>query len=106
MKNQIQTPRPLPNSLTELGRETRREARNDGTLRGGWQCAIGDIRGLLTAAKHGEDVEENLDSAFRILERLRLIAQDRVRHACSCEASQNLEQVAGSSLHAETCMVP
>lgn len=92
MKKQTQTPQPLPNSLTESGREARREARDNGTLQGWWQCAIGDVRGLLTSAKHCEDVEENLDMAYAILEHLRLIVADRVRHACHCEGSQSVEE--------------
>ena len=92
MKNGKQTPRLLPTSLTESGREARREARGNGTLRGGWERAIGDLRGLLTSAKHGEDVEENLDLARAILKHLRLIVHDRVRHACSCQGSQTVEQ--------------
>ena len=92
MKNGKQTPRLLPTSLTESGREARREARGNGTLRGGWERAIGDVRDLLGAAKYGEDVEENLDMAYAVLEHLRLIVADRVGHACSCEGSQALEE--------------
>ena len=92
MNNQEQTPRTLPNSLTELGREARCAARDTGTLRAWWRRAIGDVRDLLTAAKHGEDVEENLDMAYAILEHLRFIVADRVRHACSCEGSQALKK--------------
>lgn len=83
---------PMPNSLSESGQEARRKARDTGTPRGWWRCAIGDVRDLLAAANHGEDVVGNLEMAYAILEHLRLIVQDRVRHACSCEDSEALEQ--------------
>ena len=91
MKTQPQNPRPLPTSLTEVGRRARREARDNGTL-GGWERAIRDVRGLLMSVKHGENVEENLDLARAILVHLRIVVHDRVRHACSCEGSQTVEQ--------------
>jgi len=69
-----------------------RKARDNGTLQGWWQCAIGDVRTLLAAARHGEDVEENLDMAYATLEHLRSIVDDRIRNACSCEGSKSLEQ--------------
>jgi hypothetical protein len=92
MKNGKQKAQPLPNSLIESRREARHEARDTGTLRGWWRCAIGDVRDLLAAAKHGEEVEDNLDMAYAILEHLRLIVDDRAHHGCSCEDSKGLEQ--------------
>ena len=83
---------PLPNSLTESGQEARRKARDTGTLRGWWRCAIGDVRDLLAAAKFGDDVEDNLDMAYAVLEHLRIVVQNRVSHACSCQGSQPMEE--------------
>ncbi len=89
---QRQMPQTLPNSLTESGREAKHEAPDNGMLWGWWQNAIGDVRDLLGAAKHGKDAVTNLELACAILEPLLLIAQDRVCYACSCEHSKALEQ--------------
>lgn len=83
---------PLPNSLTESSKEARQKTRDTGTSRGWWRCAIGDVRDLLAAAKYGDDVEDNLDMAYAVLEHLRLVVQDRVSHACSCQGSEPMEE--------------
>lgn len=92
MKNRERTPRLVPTTLTGSGQEASCAAHDNGTLRGWWRRAIGDIRTLLAAAKHGDEVEENLDMAYALLEHLRLTVTDRVRRACSCEGSQALKE--------------